>query len=301
MASAEVNLGRVVKAPARARRWAAPSSFSQVFLLMRHQLKEYLTSRRLVVLLGIVAVMGVIISAIVAIYRPSYLSDSLSFYYQTWSVGINTVVVATAVILGGDAIAGEFQNKTGYFLMGQPLRRATIYAGKYLAAFVSSLGILAFFFLIFLGNGVAYFGVGALPWQYGASLLLAIVYLAAVLGTTFLFSSLFKTSAYGFVITAVLFLVGFSILQLAVVDLWNTEPWYVISYTDGVIGNVLLPNIPWGFSGEITKTISRFGPTTGNATVTYTPGIGEGVVVMLAYFLVTTIVGLILFEREEFS
>jgi ABC-2 type transport system permease protein len=198
------------------------------------------------------------------------------------------------VIFGGDAIAGEFQNKTGYFLMGLPVRREAIYVGKYLAALVASFTALAFFLVILLGNGLYYFGASFFPWQLGESVLLACVYLLAVLGATFLFSSLFKTSTYATLVVAVLFLFGFSILQALVTDLAKIEPWFIISYADSIIGNAFLNPYP----AHVTVTVAtRFMPS----ETVYTPTLVEGVAIMLGYFVITTLVGLWLFEREEFT
>jgi len=200
------------------------------------------------------------------------------------------------VIFGGDAIAGEFQNKTGYFLMGLPIRRATIYVGKYLAALAASLTAMLVFLAILLLNGIYYLGGNAFPWQLGASFLLAIVYLLALLGTTFLFSSMFKTSAYATLVVAILFLFGFTLLQELVVGLAKIEPWFVISYASSILGTVFENPYP----AHITHTTTHFGARTVVST-TYTPTIAEGVAIMVAYFVITAVLGLLLFEREEFT
>lgn len=287
-----------VPAPTRLK---VPPSLQQVAKLTRYQLREYLLSRRFVILISLVAAIGVIFTAIVAHFRGAIISDNLSFYGSSWGGGgANIVIVLAAVFFGGDAIAGEFQNKTGYFLMGLPIRRATVYIGKYIAAFLSSAAVLVLFLLILVGNGAYYFGSGAFPWQLAVSFVLAIVYLLAVLGATFLFSSLFKVSAYGFVLTAILFLFGFTLIQTLVADLVKMEPWMVISYANGVIGQVFSPSIPWGITGQ--SVTNHVGPIRGGVDITsYTPGVAEGVVIMLAYFVLTAAAGLLLFENEEFA
>ena len=278
-----------------------PDTFQQITKLTRYQLYEYIRSRRFVAMLGIVAIIGAIITALVGHYRGGLVSSNLAFYGSFWGGGAAFLVVLAAVIFGGDAIAGEFQNKTGYFLMGLPVRRATIYVGKFFAAFLASVAMLGLYLVILLGNGVFYFGAGAVPWQLPVSLLITLVYLAAVLGTTFLFSSLFKTSAYGFALTAVLFLIGFSILQALVVDLVHIEPWMVISYANSSIGNIFNSSVNWGLFGQITTTTTQVGPHRFVSVTTYTAGIAESIVIMLGYLIVTAAAGLYLFEREEFT
>lgn len=277
-----------------------PSSSDQVLKLTRYQLREYLRSRRFVALVLIVLAIGAIITAVVAHFRGSLVSDNFSFYGTFWGSGADIVIVLAAVFFGGDAIAGEFQNKTGYFLMGLPVRRATVYVGKFIAAFLASVAMIGLFLLILLGNGAYYFGGNAVPWQLGLSLVLAIVYLGAVLGATFLFSSLFKTSAYGFVLTAILFLFGFTLLQDLVQGLVKIEPWMVISYASSTIGSVFSPTVNWGIQGQITTTVTDIGRRM-IVTTNYSAGIAEGIVIMIGYLIATAAAGLWLFEREEFN
>ncbi len=273
-----------------------PTTLQQVPKLMRYQIRQYLQSLRFLALIVIIVAIGAIFTAVVFHFKPGFILNNFAFYASAWGGGIPFIIVLTAVFFGGDAIAGEFQNKTGYFLMSMPIRRATVYAGKYLAALVASLALMALYFVIILANGIYYFGADAFPWQLGISLILSVVYLSAVLGTTFLFSSLFKTSAYGFVLVAILFLIGFNLFQTLIYDLAGIEPWMVISYASSAISNVLNPvpsSINWGLSATKEHI-----PFTG---ITLIPGVAESVVIMLAYFILTTVAGLFLFEREEFT
>jgi ABC-type transport system involved in multi-copper enzyme maturation permease subunit len=185
--------------------------------------------------------------------------------------------------------------------MGLPVRRATVYVGKFIAALLASICVLLLFLGILLANGAYYFGTNLLPWQLLPSFVLALVYLLAVLGTAFMFSSLFKTSAYGFVLTAILFLFGFSILESVVIALAKIEPWMVISYASGAIGEVFATTVNWGLSPTVTTASVPAGRGMTFTMTAYTPGVAEGVIIMLAYFVIAAIVGLVLFEREEFS
>ncbi len=278
-----------------------PRSAEQIFRLARYQLREYLSSRRFVVLVGIILAVGTVLSAVVAYFRSDLVSNNLAFYRGFWGRSAGVIIVLAAVFFGGDAIAGEFQNKTGYFLMGLPVRRATIYVGKYIAAFVASACVLALFLFILLLNGVYYFGGSALPWQLAPSFLLALVYLMAVLAVTFLLSSLFKTSAYGFVLTAILFLFGFTLLQDLVTSLLKMQPWMVISYASGAVGDVFSPSVNWGLTATVTTTSLPGVLSLFTSAAHYTCGVAEGVVIILAHFFVAAVVGLVLFEREEFT
>jgi ABC-2 type transport system permease protein len=271
----------------------SPPSWLQILRLARYQLRDYLLSQRFILMMVIVLIIGTVITAVIGHYRPAgVLTSSDSFYGLLWANGITIVIVFAVVIFGADAIAGEFQNKTGYFLMGLPIRRTTVYAGKYIAAFVAAVTSVVLFAVILFLNAVFYFGTGAASAAFVESFAISVTYLLAVLGATFLFSSLFKTSVYATLVVAVLFLFGFTFLQDLVTALVGIEPWFLISYAATTISYPFDPTIPahamtGGFGG-------------GSFTV-YNPTYLEGILIMVGYFLLTAIAGLLLFEREEFT
>ncbi len=279
---------------------ASVPSAQQVFRLARYQLRDYLRSRRYILMMALVGIIGLIITAVVGYFRPaSFLDTPLDFYTALWGGGVTVVIIFAGVIFGGDAIAGEFQNKTGYFLMGLPLRRTVIYSGKYLAALVASFSAIVVFLAILLANGVYYFGTDALPWQLAPSFALATIYLLALLGATFLFSSMFKTSTYATLVVAILFLFGFSLLQDLVEGLAHVTPWFIISYADTTIGAVLSTTCA---NQPGSHTCTTPGPGGRPFTMMVNnPTVPQGVLIMLGYFFVTALLGLFLFEREEFS
>ncbi len=271
-----------------------PSSIAQVGVMTKYELLNYFRSRRFFILLIIGLIISSILTALVAYYGVnSFATTALGFYSFWWGNSVTLVVILSGIFFGGDAISGEFQNKTGYFLVGNPLRRSSIYVGKWIAALTASLIILAIYAAIAIGNGIYYFGAN-IPYQYGESLIFSVLYLIAVLGFTFFFSSLFKSSSMSILVTAILFLFAFSLIQVIVSTLAQVEPWFIITYGSGIIGNVLTDPYPstqsvrGGFGGR-------------NETKIFAVSIPEGIAILVGYFVVTAVIGLLLFERKEFT
>ena len=273
------------------------TSAEQVLKLARYQLRDYLRSRRYILMMAIVAIIGGILTAVLAYFRPAAFIDSApSFYGNFWGGGVTVVIVFAGVIFGGDAIAGEFQNKTGYFLMGLPIRRTAVYVGKFLAALAASIVAMVVYLLILVANGAAYLGTGFFPVALVESFLIALLYLLALLGSVFLFSSLFKNSLYAVLVVAILFLFGFTILEDLVVGLVKIEPWFIIDYARVTITYPFLSSLPPHMQTIVTRT-----PRGTITSTTYNPTYPEGLAIMAGYFILTAIVGLLLFEREEFT
>ena len=273
-----------------------PDTVAQALIMSRYQFRDYIRSRRFVLMMGIVLAAGAILTAVVGYYRPVGIIDNANDLYGNLGAGLPFVILFAGIIFGGDAIAGEFQNKTGYFLMGLPIKRGSVYVGKYLAALAASIVAMIVYILIVVGNAVFYLGTGAFsdPVQLLEALALAVLYLLALLGFVFLFSSLFKTSLYAVLVVAVMFLFGFTILQEVVTMLAHTEPWFLLSYVDGIIGYPLTGVLPHVMTGPSPIDPRRI-------VTTYNPTYLEGIAVMAGYFVLTSVGGLVLFEREEFT
>ncbi|MGB8779848.1 MAG: ABC transporter permease [Candidatus Bathyarchaeia archaeon] len=272
-----------------------PSSLTQVGITMKYTLLDYFRSRRFFILLAITLAISALLTFIVGYYRPAtFLDSNLSFYSGWWGGSVTFVIILGGIFFGGDAISGEFQNKTGYFGVPNPIRRSSIYIGKWLSAFIAATIIFAIFATITVGNGLYYFGANV-PIQFGQSLLYAWFYLAAVMGFTFFFSSLFKSSSMSILLTAILFLFVFSLIELLVSTLVNVEPWFILTYGAGIIGNILNP---LGYPGHVTHNpVGR-----GRLTITsYNAYVPEGLAIIGLYFIITAILGLVLFERKEFT
>ena len=271
-----------------------PGSMTQVGITMKYTFLDYFRSRRFFILLIITLLITALLTILVGYYRPqSFLASDLSFYGSWWGNSVTFVIILSGIFFGGDAISGEFQNKTGYFGIPNPIRRSSIYIGKWLAAFVAATAILGVFTVITVGNGIYYFGANV-PYQFAESVLFALVYLAGVLGLTFFFSSLFKSSSMSIIVTAILFLFVFSLLQTLVATLVKIEPWFILTYGAGIIGNVLTVPYPEHIHTE-TFGGGRISITTYNATIP------EGIAILGLYFVVTVVLGLLFFERKEFT
>ena len=278
-----------------------PASIAQVGVITRYTFLDYLRSRRFAILLGIMLLISAILTIVVAHYRPaSFLSSPLAFYSGWWGMSATFVVILSGIFFGGDAISGEFQNKTGYLTLPNPIRRSTVYIGKWVAAFIASTIVLFIFTAITLANEAYYFGLNV-PWQFGESFLFAWFYLIAVLGFTFFFSSLFKSTSYSILVTAILFLFAFTLIQTLVADLAQIEPWFILTYGSQIIGNILASPYPAHISTQTGLFGAARAPASAPSFTSFNATVPEGLVIIGAYFVVTAILGLVLFERKEFN
>jgi ABC-2 type transport system permease protein len=261
---------------------------SQIVTVTRYSFLNYVRSKRFLVMMVIVGLVNVGLTAVVAYTKsPAVVSSPGAFYGAWWGNFNGPFLILTVVFFGGDAISGEFQNKTGYFLVALPMRKSTIYVGKFIAALIASSMVLALFFVLTLANGVYYFGTDV-PYDFLESALFAWVVLLAALSFTFMFSSLFKSAVTSVLLTVIMILFVFTIVQALVTVLLDIEPWFLLSYAVGIVDDVLMMPYPAHHSSFPIPN-------------TWNPTVPEGLAILAGYFLICGIVGLVLFERKEFT
>ena len=266
-----------------------PSSLAQCGVQARFEFENYLRSTRFYILLAIVATIGITIMAVMYVYKPSTdLSSPMAFYSLWWGDIVSLCVILTGIFFGADAISSEFQNRTGYYLIPNPVRRSSIFIGKWIASFLASAIAIGVYAAITIADGAIYFGSN-IPYQFGESFAFALFYIFPILGVSFLISSIFKNNSYSILLTAILLLFGFNYITPLISALSNSEPWYVLTYGAGIIADVLSP------SGYPPHEVAIAGSSSYNATIP------EGLAIMFVYFVVTSISGIVLFDKKDFS
>jgi len=202
-----------------------------------------------------------------------------------------TVVVVIALpasFLGGDAISSEFQSRTGYSMIGNPLRRYSLFLGKVIAALAASEFMLVVFEALLLGNAVFYFGVYSISFQFWESFLFSAIAIAGATGLAFFFSSLIKSSAISVLFSTFLLLYGFNLLENVLGRLTNIEPWFLLNYGAQIIMNIFIVPYPVHMMASQER-------------MTYFATVTEGIAIMVGYFIVGLVVSLMIFRRREFT
>ena len=172
-----------------------PSPLAQALTQFEYEFLNYLRSKRFYILLAITVAIGAAIAGALYYYRPSaYLSSPLAFYSVWWGSVAGLFVLLSGIFYGADAISTEFQNKTGYYLLPNPVNRSSVYLGKFLAAFVASVITVVVFAAITVADASIYFGAD-IPIGFAESFLFSIIYILPMLGVTFFISSVFKNNS----------------------------------------------------------------------------------------------------------
>jgi ABC-2 type transport system permease protein len=187
-----------------------------------------------------------------------------------------------AVFFAGDSIASEFENKTGYLLFPNPVKKRTIVIGKYIACFIATTVVLVIAYLFSVGALLGFYR--QLPVEIWSALGLSIALATSVLGLAFLYSSVLK-GGMGATIGALLtYLLIFPIISGSLSSAGH-QPWFMLNYAGSSVTSVYgFKNL--GFGGEAGAR-------------TTTPSIPVSLIVMLAYFIILFLLSIWLTQRRE--
>ncbi len=277
-------------------RRSAVSDFDQFRTVTGSQLTNYLRTYRFLGLLLFVAFISVMTLAFelyagVAATRVAQLNRS-SEYLSNFLDYAGLWVVIAAAFFGGDALSIDFSTSAGYYMLVLPVKRSVLLSGRYAAATLVTLAVVAVYYLFGLAGAAYFFGGGSIAWgNFGLSLAIAVLFTLAALGVAFCISALFRSPAAGVLVTILVLYVGLTTLQ-NVLELANIEPWMSLTYAGGAMAAILdtdfvhYQTVPLGEDQFYTL---------------WSASVIEGVIIMAAYAAVFLPLSAYLYHRKESS
>jgi ABC-2 type transport system permease protein len=265
----------------------------QVILVARYDIYKHLRSKRLLGLLIVEALLLVLILALPPLLGSDYNKNPDGFMSNFTNANtINLLIVIGATLFAGDAIVSEYQNRTGYLIFPNPVKKSVLFAGKFLASTIIVGGAVLIWYGVGMIFGVAITGsVTALAFY---SLLLALLYSVACIGVGFFLSALMKGSTGALVFTFMLLFMILPIVDSTVGAIGGVKPEVSLTFAGGAVNYVM--QTPYPADGNQTFSIGN-----GQNLTMYTwyPNVATSVVVMLGYALAFGALTLVLFKRKE--
>jgi len=274
----------------------APGSAQQIGTVMRYELLKYLLGWRLLAIVLLTVLMSAIFLVVPPAIGSAYPSDPKVFVKNMLSF-LLVLSVLSATFFGADAIVSEYESKTGYFLFPNPIRKTSIFLGKFTASALVSVGAITLYYLI----AVVSVRVidGSIPANTGVSFAYSLVYLFAILAIAYLFSAVMHSSVYSLVLAFFTFLLIMPTIDF-VGSMAQFKPWFSITFAGG-ISQYVLQN-PYPTDRVLPPMVSPIGPqagTTPYSLVLYYPEIRLSLIVIAAYFVIAFGLGFVIARRRE--
>lgn len=263
------------------------SDFKQIGIVTRYELLKYLRRRRLYAVLVITALVGVLPFAVSLAFNIVF-PEQANVWASNFLSFTNFLIIIAGTFFAGDAIASEFEHKTGYIVFLNPVKRISLILGKFVAAVISTLLAVAFYYG--MGVGVLWGIYGFVPSEVAASFAYAVLFVCCVLGMTFLFSSIMKGSMGATLLSFFTFFMILSIIS-SVIMLIGNEPWYIPTYASGIITQVINPQ---------KDTMIEI-PGSPLKMYTFYPKLPISIIVLAAYFVIALALSIMATYRKEMA
>jgi len=209
------------------------SELEKLRVVIGYEFLKHLRRRRLYVVLGLTLVTELAVLIGLPALMDGY-PDSVMVMAAMLTVGPSLATIG-AVFFAGDAIAGEFESKTGYILFTNPVRRITLVIGKYLACLAAVILLIIFGYIIL---SISLWGIyGNVPIETAESFGLCLLFAGSVLSVTFLFSSVSK-GAMGATVMTLLFIMVISGVIDSVLMMAGKPHWFLLSTNGDSIATV---------------------------------------------------------------
>jgi len=200
------------------------SEFEKLRVVTRYEFLKHLRRKRLYVILGLTLVAELAVLIGLPALMDGY-PDNVMVMAALLTVGPSLATIG-AVFFAGDAIAGEFESKTGYMLFTNPVRRITLVTGKYLASCVAVILLIIFgYAIVSISLLVIY---GNVPIETAKSFGLCLLFAGSVLSVTFFFSAVSKGAMGATVMTLVFIMVISGIIE-SVLLMAGKPYWFLLS------------------------------------------------------------------------
>jgi ABC-2 type transport system permease protein len=251
-----------------------PTDLAQVLTVTSYETLKHLRSKRIYGIGVIIALIFVAYLAVPPLLGDEYPNDSYDIV-NFFVLMVTLLIVVLASLFAGDAVVSEYQQRTGYLLFPNPVRKGTLFAGKYLAAMLMSALVLAIYYVCTAAVSLAL--SGEVVTQIGASFGLALLFTAAAISFGFLLSSAMKSGTAAIVLLFLTLLILMDIVTSLLV-VGNINPTFVLTAAGDSLYYVLEDPYP---SGDLV------------------PELVPAVVSMVAYLVGCYVIGYFLFRRRE--
>jgi ABC-2 type transport system permease protein len=266
-----------------------PSDAEQVFLVAKYDILKHVRSKRL---LAIGIILGLVLALVT--FLGTYNNPdphNVAAFVGNYAGFVNTLVVIGVTLFEGYAIVSEFQGRTGYLLFPNPVKKSSLYAGKFLASVAIMSLVIVVYYAVAIIIGLVYTGGFTELSVY--SMLLAILYGMAATGVAFLISSVMKTSTASLVLT---FFMLFMILTIVstVFQVAHVKPDGELTFAGGTISDIMVTPYP----------VDRMNTTIGNTNQTlpfpqYHSEVWPAVATEFVWLIATGALGYVAFKRRE--
>ncbi len=271
------------------------SGINQYMISLKYQFKSYLRTKRFIGLLLFTTIISIGITALLLHdeYNMLKAGTPLFYFYNYLSNFSVDLVVIIGAFFGGDIISTDTGTNAAYYTLVQPVRRSVLFLGRYTAALISSFIIVLVYFIV--GAVSSFYLYGKVTPVVFEGLGILVLFLAAAISFSALFSGIFKGQSSGIIVSVLLLFLGFPIIDTFVGSIGGLDPVFSLDFA-GEIMYLIFDN-PYPAVKVVSS--SGFPHKVASTFYTFSPTIMQGLGVITAYIVICGVIAIILYSRRQ--
>lgn len=249
----------------------------QAGIVARNEIRKFVRGKKLYLCIGIVALIWALMTFLPYAFGNG-LHGTTGEVFGSYVGWVTLLCLLLGVLFAAGTIVSEFEERTALVLFTRPIKKSSIYLGKFLACYALEALMILLYYLASFVVAVAV-GGGSTGGGFFPSLLLALAYLFAVTGIALLFSSFMKKASTAVILTFVFLLMLFPIIETVIVlNVPNGSVWWLLDNLSGTI-QTCIPALQTAATGAVHAVRDFF--------------------VLLVWGLIPGIAGFVIFQRRE--
>jgi len=204
----------------------------QILVITRNEIRKFIRGKKLLIYVILAAAIFSLITFLPYALGGSW-SDMSVFLTAHFAFGSFLVVLA-ATLFASSTYVSEFEERTALILFTRPVKKTTIYLGKFIGCFVMEA-------VVFIGYYIAM--AVAVPFldntpslgQYLASFGSIILFLFAASAVAAIFSVIMKKAGTAAIMTFVTILMLISIISQVIITATGGDAWYMLDQASNAV------------------------------------------------------------------
>lgn len=237
-------------------------------VVMKYEFRKHLEGNKILLFGGLIVAVLLMLTVLPYVFGDGLPKDA-SKLGSLYLMFVSLIVLVAATLFTSGSISSEFEERTALIIFTKPVRKWSIYLGKYVASCMLGIAFMVVYYAIVCAVSLAV--TSSIPPNFVASLGLTILYVLATGGIAIMISSFAKKSSTAAILTFITLLLLISIVT-GVLMMNNVNTWFMLD--------------------DASNHIST--------SITCESGTGAAAGVMVVWAAITTIFGYFIFKRREF-
>jgi ABC-2 type transport system permease protein len=256
--------------------------FRQVTIIAKNEVRKFIRGKKFLIYLVLIIAVFALITFLPYLLGGS-LGDTPGRVISIYISFATFLAVLAAALFASVVYVSEFEERTALILFTRPVKKTTIFIGKFLGCIALELVAIIGYYA---AAGVATLAMtGGFPDIFGMSMGYMILYTFAATGVASVFSTMMRKAGTATVMTFLTLLLFITIISQIVAVATDIDPWFMLDEA----ANAILTCIP-----EYIDMVS------GTMQNVQAPDAVKTVGTMLGWGIASTVLSWILFTRKEF-